>query len=60
MNMAEENCVHYWEIEEANGPTSKGVCKYCHAVKYFFNAFPEGRLNPYLEIMEAPVLAEVA
>ena len=36
-----EECRHYWVIEVANGPVSKGVCKYCGAKKEFFNAFPE-------------------
>lgn len=33
------NCRHYWLIEEANGPTSSGVCKYCGGKKEFYNAF---------------------
>jgi hypothetical protein len=36
-----EECRHYWVIEVANGPVSRGVCKYCGAKKEFFNAFPE-------------------
>jgi hypothetical protein len=37
-------CRHYWVIEVANGPASRGVCKYCGAKKEFLNAFPE--FNP--------------
>lgn len=39
-----EPCRHYWIIEIANGPVSRGACKYCGATKEFLNAFPE--LNP--------------
>lgn len=28
---------HHWRIEEANGPRSTGVCKYCGAEKVFKN-----------------------
>jgi hypothetical protein len=37
----EIGCRHYWEIEIANGPTSKGVCKYCGEKRSFFNVMPE-------------------
>jgi hypothetical protein len=37
-------CHHFWMIEVANGPTSKGTCKYCGAKKQFYNAFPD--FNP--------------
>ena len=30
---------HYWRIDSAKGPTSKGVCKYCGAEKEFDTAF---------------------
>jgi hypothetical protein len=36
-----EPCRHYWIIEVANGPVSRGECKYCGARKDFYNAFPE-------------------
>lgn len=35
-----EACRHYWVIEVANGPVSRGVCKYCGKKKRFYNAFP--------------------
>lgn len=41
---AEEQCHHYWIIEVANGPTSRGECKYCGETREFLNAFPE--FNP--------------
>lgn len=28
---AEVHCIHYWIIETTDGPTSRGVCKYCGA-----------------------------
>ena len=28
-HMAKDKCYHYWIIEIANGPKSRGVCKYC-------------------------------
>jgi len=30
-------CQHYWLIEPALGPTSRGVCKYCGQKKVFLN-----------------------
>ena len=30
-------CAHYWIIEAASGPDSKGVCEHCHKSKYFKN-----------------------
>jgi hypothetical protein len=41
---AKEQCHHYWVIEVANGPTSRGQCKYCGETREFLNAFPE--FNP--------------
>lgn len=34
-------CQHHWAIEEANGSTSKGVCKLCGAERVFYNSFPQ-------------------
>lgn len=34
-------CRHYWVIEVANGPVSRGQCKYCSVKKDFYNAFPD-------------------
>ncbi len=53
-------CHHFWVIEEANGPKSPGVCKYCGQTKDFYNAIPDlsalkrnGRGNP-LHLPEIP------
>ncbi len=37
-------CHHYWVIEIANGPKSRGTCKYCGEKKEFLNTFP--LINP--------------
>ena len=40
-NPAEKTeCSHYWIIESPNGPTSKGMCKYCGAEEEFSNYTP--------------------
>lgn len=40
-NPAEKTeCSHYWVIESPNGPTSRGVCKYCGAEEEFGNYTP--------------------
>jgi hypothetical protein len=36
----EKSCAHFWKIETPNGPSSKGVCKYCGSTSEFMNAFP--------------------
>ena len=41
----EEECIHYWVIEIADGPTSKGVCKFCGKEGEFKNWLPFGQ-NP--------------
>jgi hypothetical protein len=38
--VARDQCHHYWIIEMANGPVSKGVCKYCGEVRDFMNTMP--------------------
>ena len=30
-------CKHYWVIDKVDGPTSKGTCKLCGAIKEFSN-----------------------
>ncbi len=34
-----EQCRHYWVIEGARGPTSRGVCKRCGMEQEFQNAW---------------------
>lgn len=33
-------CCHHWRIESPNGPTSRGVCRRCGAVREFHNSVP--------------------
>ena len=33
--MKSKPCVHFWLVEEADGETSKGRCKYCKATREF-------------------------
>jgi hypothetical protein len=37
------NCNHYWLIEKATGPKSRGECKYCGTRKDFSNFIPDLR-----------------
>lgn len=37
--VVKQKCRHYWIIESAEGPVSKGICKFCGARKEF-NNFP--------------------
>ena len=39
--IAEDQCRHYWIIEIANGPKSRGVCKYCGESRNFLNSIPD-------------------
>ena len=34
-------CRHYWTIEPADGPTSRGVCKVCGEEKEFLNSWSD-------------------
>jgi len=38
---AGDTCRHHWKIEEAQGPTSRGVCKLCGVEREFLNTIPE-------------------
>jgi len=37
-------CIHHWRIEIPRGPTSRGKCKRCRAVKVFRN-YADWELN---------------
>ncbi len=53
-------CHHFWVIDEANGPTSYGRCKYCGEKKKFLNAFPTfNPLKKNAAIFKLPRLAEI-
>ncbi len=34
-------CRHYWNIESADGPTSRGVCQVCGEEKEFLNSWSD-------------------
>jgi len=36
-DMDEQKCQHYWVIEAAKGPVSRGICKLCQLVREFKN-----------------------
>jgi len=40
-HISEDECLHHWVIEIADGPTSRGVCKICGAEKEFINSMPD-------------------
>jgi hypothetical protein len=55
-------CHHYWLIEKATGPTSRGECKYCGTRKGFSNFIPDLRWDSGLfnkPESGLPVLGEV-
>ena len=33
-----QDCKHYWVLEAPAGTMTKGICKKCKAVDFFFNA----------------------
>jgi hypothetical protein len=33
-----KNCVHHWIVDPADGPTSRGHCKYCGSKRSFANS----------------------
>ena len=37
----EAACRHYWVIAAANGPLSRGVCRYCHTARLFANSITD-------------------
>ena len=50
-NKDENQCNHFWMIEIANGPSSRGECKFCGETKEFFNSItnindPKRKTNP--------------
>lgn len=56
----EAECHHYWIIETAHGPTSKGICKHCGAEKQFLNYAPDlWRRDEASTILESPRLPDI-
>jgi hypothetical protein len=53
----ENECRHYWVIEDAEGPTSRGVCKFCGAEREFYNSWPDsGSVGRDTRVLELPDL----
>jgi hypothetical protein len=40
-HLAKDRCSHYWIIETANGPKSRGVCQNCGEARDFLNVIPD-------------------
>ncbi len=53
-------CKHYWMIEGARGPTSRGVCKFCGAEEEFYNSWPDfTAAKRNVNIMALPNLPDI-
>ncbi len=48
-------CQHHWVIEEADGPTSQGVCRFCGEAKEFRNYMTASHWGSDRERKEAPI-----
>ena len=58
--ITKDTCCHYWLIESANGPTSRGVCKFCGAEKQFNNSLLDSWWEGDLPMLsELPGLLEI-
>jgi hypothetical protein len=52
-------CRHYWVIESASGPTSKGVCKICGEEKEFQNSWvASSYMGKDARVLELPNMLE--
>jgi len=59
-DIPEATCHHFWIIESANGPKSRGICKYCGERRDFFNSAPaEPVVKHHNHPLELPKIAEV-
>ena len=59
-HLVKDECCHYWILEMANGPTSKGVCKFCGAEREFLNSLPDFTvLKRRTSVLELPELPDV-
>ena len=58
--VVKDQCHHYWIIEMAYGPESKGVCQYCGEERDFLNAIPDFTvLKRNTHPLDLPKLPEV-
>jgi hypothetical protein len=56
----ENQCNHFWMIEIANGPRSRGKCKFCGETRDFYNSIsnindPKRKPNP----LKLPKISQV-
>ncbi len=51
-------CYHHWIIESPNGPTSKGVCKYCGAEREFSNYWADLFWEDDVSMLSSSYLSE--
>ena len=51
-----EECQHYWIIEEAKGPTSQGVCKFCDTKREFHNSWDSTYVGRDTAVFDLPNL----
>ncbi|MFC1965316.1 hypothetical protein ACFLWG_04905 [Chloroflexota bacterium] len=57
---AGEDCHHYWIIESASGPISRGRCRSCGAEKEFSNSLPDYVVvKRHTRVLELPKLPDV-
>jgi len=57
---SKNECKHYWIIEGAKGPTSRGVCKYCGAEREFQNSWQDlSYAERSARLFELPNLVEI-
>jgi len=53
-----DRCHHYWVLEQASGPTSRGVCKLCGTEREFDNRsadiWVEGDISMYFDLPRIP------
>ena len=58
--VTESKCRHYWVIEGASGPTSRGVCKFCGAEREFHNSWENAAfMGRDTRLLELPYLLNV-
>ena len=43
-------CIHYWDIEAAEGPSSLGTCRYCSKTKRFSNSVVQKALFTHIDV----------
>ena len=58
--MVATTCTHYWDIDPAIGPISRGECRYCGAERQFINRLPDIGEEGYRRMPTAIVPADYA